>query len=254
MRLDSQAPLCRWCEYKLRQIDIFFCRGSEKPKERTEGRAKKRSNLILAQKEKCRQRRKEERERIKLQQEEENRKRGEIQVVQEEESPKLDPIEEAMYLSLHVKVKKEHFRSNSKAHKDKSHVFHPKKRKILQPMDTQVKWLPTAIQYVDGEYQPLVSDTKFYHSTGWARLRSQCLKRDRYRCMRCGQPFWGKSKELNAHHIMPRRYGGADVIENLLTLCIPCHDIVEDEIVIKIVEVEAETNPSRIEKSDGGFS
>ena len=32
---------------------------------------------------------------------------------------------------------------------------------------------------------------------------------------------------MQAHHITPRGEGGADDIENLITLCNSCHDIVE---------------------------
>jgi len=66
---------------------------------------------------------------------------------------------------------------------------------------------------------------QFFESDEWLELRRQTFKRDRQICQRCDRRF--KIADLNAHHIMPRAEGGADDIHNLVTLCEPCHDIVE---------------------------
>ena len=70
-------------------------------------------------------------------------------------------------------------------------------------------------------------DNSFYSSQEWRRLRRKCFRRDGYICQRCDNKF--KAEELNAHHLMPRAVGGADEIQNLISLCSPCHDFVEVE-------------------------
>lgn len=51
------------------------------------------------------------------------------------------------------------------------------------------------------------------------------IDRDGNKCCRCG--CVGSRRYLSAHHIIPREEGGGDHLENLITLCDPCHDIVE---------------------------
>lgn len=48
------------------------------------------------------------------------------------------------------------------------------------------------------------------------------LERDKYQCYICG-----KNTNLHIHHIVPRRLGGSDDIENLVALCSGCHMSVE---------------------------
>ena len=51
------------------------------------------------------------------------------------------------------------------------------------------------------------------------------MQRDRFRCVLCTERF--KKTELSVHHILARRFGGQDHAENLVTMCNPCHDMVE---------------------------
>ncbi len=60
----------------------------------------------------------------------------------------------------------------------------------------------------------------------WHKLRIACLERDHYTCQRCEMRN-KQGRGLSAHHMMPRSEEGADDIENLITLCHPCHDYVE---------------------------
>ena len=58
----------------------------------------------------------------------------------------------------------------------------------------------------------------------WTVLRRRVLKRDGYRCTRCGRSprkVWGL--RLEVHHVRPVHRGGKSVIENLRTLCRECH-------------------------------
>jgi 5-methylcytosine-specific restriction endonuclease McrA len=43
--------------------------------------------------------------------------------------------------------------------------------------------------------------------------------------------YCGTSEDLVAHHKVPRRYGGLDVLENLEPVCRTCHPTVEREAV-----------------------
>ena len=52
----------------------------------------------------------------------------------------------------------------------------------------------------------------------WKETRMLTLKRDNYKCRRCG-----KEENLHVHHIISRRNHGNDMIENLITLCPSCH-------------------------------
>jgi HNH endonuclease len=60
--------------------------------------------------------------------------------------------------------------------------------------------------------------------SNWQQLRQQALERDRYACRECGQ----SPSILDIHHIIPRRQGGLDRLDNLISYCRPCHRYVED--------------------------
>ena len=57
---------------------------------------------------------------------------------------------------------------------------------------------------------------------GFANAREYVLNRDNYTCQHCK----GKSKDfhLHIHHIIFRRNGGSDDVDNLITLCKTCHN------------------------------
>jgi 5-methylcytosine-specific restriction endonuclease McrA len=57
------------------------------------------------------------------------------------------------------------------------------------------------------------------------KLRQQVLKRDKYRCQFCRKKK--KDQELQVHHKIPRRDGGQNTIDNLETVCPPCHKTIE---------------------------
>ena len=52
---------------------------------------------------------------------------------------------------------------------------------------------------------------------GWRRLRAAALRRDGGRCQRCG------AEAVEVHHVVPMSAGGADTLDNVLSLCEPCH-------------------------------
>jgi hypothetical protein len=58
----------------------------------------------------------------------------------------------------------------------------------------------------------------------WNRIKVAVFDRDHSRCQGCLK----RKKSLSVHHIIPRKCGGADDLDNLITLCIECHNLVED--------------------------
>jgi 5-methylcytosine-specific restriction protein A len=64
--------------------------------------------------------------------------------------------------------------------------------------------------------------TSYYRSPEWKQLRDACLARDYNQCVACTG-----TNRLTAHHLKPRAEGGADVLDNLLTLCGSCHSRLE---------------------------
>lgn len=61
----------------------------------------------------------------------------------------------------------------------------------------------------------------------WNEIRAEIIKRDRYTCYRCEMKA-ERMGDLSVHHIIPRAEGGSENQENLITLCHPCHDFVEE--------------------------
>jgi 5-methylcytosine-specific restriction endonuclease McrA len=49
-------------------------------------------------------------------------------------------------------------------------------------------------------------------------LRHRVLERDGWRCQQCGS-----SKDLHVHHLAKRSKLGDDALDNLITLCVICH-------------------------------
>jgi ATP-dependent DNA helicase RecQ len=60
---------------------------------------------------------------------------------------------------------------------------------------------------------PLRLDPASYES-----LRQQVLHRDAWRCQSCGS-----MSNLEVHHLEFRSHSGADLGQNLITLCTACH-------------------------------
>lgn len=85
----------------------------------------------------------------------------------------------------------------------------------------------------------------------WNEIREAILIRDNRRCLRCDKIF--KKSNLSVHHIIPRDEGGVTAPSNLVTLCHPCHDIVEiDQLKTKasiIGSYETEVPIKKTEKN-----
>lgn len=64
----------------------------------------------------------------------------------------------------------------------------------------------------------------------WRRIRREVYERDNWTCQDCEQRCLNTKDsrsrpklKIQAHHIVSRRDGGSDEIENLVTLCMSCH-------------------------------
>ena len=66
-----------------------------------------------------------------------------------------------------------------------------------------------------------------YGGKRWHRLRMQTFGRDDYVCQSCGQVCTLNATDAgqrpHCDHIRPKVRGGADVLDNLQTLCGRCH-------------------------------
>lgn len=58
------------------------------------------------------------------------------------------------------------------------------------------------------------------------KVERQRIRQDGYRCQACLKRF--RKIDLGCHHIIPVLEGGLSEIDNLITLCQKCHDIIEE--------------------------
>jgi 5-methylcytosine-specific restriction endonuclease McrA len=71
-------------------------------------------------------------------------------------------------------------------------------------------------------------------------VRREVLARDRHRCRRKGCRH---TRFLEVHHLVPRRQGGRNEPENLVTLCTGCHSLWHENgepLVAMLTEVPLE--------------
>lgn len=70
----------------------------------------------------------------------------------------------------------------------------------------------------------------------WRLRRQECYERDSWTCQECGAKCLSARAakqqgrhhlRIQAHHIVPRRKGGSDELENLVTLCLADHRRIE---------------------------
>lgn len=73
-------------------------------------------------------------------------------------------------------------------------------------------------------------------------LQQACFKRDSWTCVQCGYLGTPNAGDLNADHVIPRAEGGEDTLENLQTLCRPCH---EPKIQAEAARGRARRRPKR---------
>lgn len=77
--------------------------------------------------------------------------------------------------------------------------------------------------------------------SGWASVRESVIQRDDEQCVFCGmsrEAHYEQSpmgRDLEVHHIVPRRVNGPDIPQNLITVCAECHTVL-GRITRKLVD------------------
>lgn len=67
------------------------------------------------------------------------------------------------------------------------------------------------------------------------KTKEKVYKRDKGRCIFCGMPG------LPEAHYIPRSHGGLGIEQNIVTVCRPCHDLMDNSILRrKMLETAAE--------------
>lgn len=107
-----------------------------------------------------------------------------------------------------------------------------KKDAILRVLYQLNKWINIEEYYLEDVAIDIRAMTDNYKPYKWQyqksnrldeNLRKAAILRDNCACQECGK----SNCMLEVHHIRARRYGGADTIGNLITLCEKCHDKTE---------------------------
>lgn len=62
----------------------------------------------------------------------------------------------------------------------------------------------------------------------WWKTRTQALERDNYTCQKCGTTR--DNAIIDVHHIVEVRAGGSNLLDNLICVCRPCHQMETEKI------------------------
>ena len=107
-----------------------------------------------------------------------------------------------------------------------------KKDAILRVLYQLNKWINIQEYYLEDVCIDIRAMTDGYKTYKWQyqktnrldeNLRKATILRDDCRCQECGK----SNCRLEVHHIKAKKYGGADTIGNLITLCTSCHQKTE---------------------------
>ena len=123
-------------------------------------------------------------------------------------------------------------RSSSKRKDRIAPSIKQKKDAILRTLYWLNRWINIQEYYLEDVCIDIRAMTDGYKPYNWLyqksnrldeNLRKATILRDEYKCQECGK----QNCMLEVHHIRARRYGGADTIGNLITLCTSCHQKTE---------------------------
>lgn len=94
-------------------------------------------------------------------------------------------------------------------------------QKIADRLEEQIKENLFELELLDQKRAEKVKSSKEYgeyiKSNEWQETRQRIIKRDRFRCVMCGEP-----KNLHVHHITYENLG-EEKDADLVTLCEKCH-------------------------------
>jgi 5-methylcytosine-specific restriction endonuclease McrA len=60
----------------------------------------------------------------------------------------------------------------------------------------------------------------------YSKIRQKVLERDGWSCQKCGK---NADTKFHIHHILKKRKGGSDCLDNLITVCPKCHHQVDSD-------------------------
>lgn len=138
------------------------------------------------------------------------------------------------YHRYHKRYRKARFnnRASSKRKGRLAPSIKQKKDSILRVLYQLNKWINIQEYHLEDVAIDIRAMTDNYKPYGWQyqksnrldeNLRKAAILRDNCTCQECGR----KNCKLEVHHIRARKYGGADTIGNLITLCEKCHQKIE---------------------------
>lgn len=100
----------------------------------------------------------------------------------------------------------------------KKRALRPKMSVLMNHYDFGGIW--QHLQDID-DHHLRESHQYWMYPDNWPELRAKALRRDRYRCVRCGCGM--DARTLHVHHIVPLSRGGSNEMTNLETICVKCH-------------------------------
>lgn len=138
------------------------------------------------------------------------------------------------YRRNHKRYRKARFdnRTSSKRKGRLAPSIRQKKDSVLRVINRLNKWINISEYHLEDVAVDLRAMTEGHKLYRWQyqksnrldnNLRKAAILRDGCRCLECGK----SNCVLEVHHIRARRYGGADTIGNLITLCSGCHQKTE---------------------------
>ena len=78
-------------------------------------------------------------------------------------------------------------------------------------------------------------------------MATSCFLRDNWHCRHCNN-----TAGLHPHHVIYRSAGGADSLDNLITLCAWCHSMVHaGHLIIEVVKLKAHNLEVKFWKQKG---
>ena len=138
------------------------------------------------------------------------------------------------YRRYHKRYRKPRF--NNRASSKKTNILAPsikqKKDSILRVLYQLNKWINIKEYYLEDVAIDIRAMTDGYKPYNWQyqknnrldeNLRKATILRDSCKCQECGKT----NTVLEVHHIRAKRFGGANTIGNLITLCSSCHQKTE---------------------------
>jgi len=104
-----------------------------------------------------------------------------------------------------------------------------KRQAVIRLLNKLCKWIPINHIILEDVSIDIRALTDGYRPYKWQyqksnrldeNLRKATIIRDDNKCCKCGK----RNQELQVHHIVPKRMKGADILANLITLCVKCHE------------------------------